>query len=271
MRGRRLAQPPSSWSFLPQSGPATSFQPKASPTRAGGEEGGKAKQLSRRAASPVLPRVAGSILLLSGSSAKTYKNQVRDSKIFQRSLRALAFRCVAWGLGSSQHQTRGQEWSQGAEEGASTAEGCGTISSSPCHQPHGDQRWMPAVLERQGMLLRKEHKGVWGARQPSCRQTGRGTGSPSPRAGCGPLPARQGCSATKPRGAEAVLSPVIDGTVQEEINSQAFAGGELGGVSIFKILNECATARGVAADTSLQPALPTLFIARFRHNLTASY
>lgn len=86
-------------------------------------------------------------------------------------------------------------------------------------------------------------------------------------------PARclSGCSAAEPRGAEAVLSPVIDGTVQEEINSQAFAGGELGGVSILKMLNECAAARGVAADTSLQPALPTLFLARFRHNLTASY
>lgn len=79
------------------------------------------------------------------------------------------------------------------------------------------------------------------------------------------------CSVAEPRGAEAVPSPVIDGTAQEEINSQAFAGGELGGVSILKMLNECATARGVAADTSLQPAFPVLFLARFRHNLTASY
>lgn len=51
------------------------------------------------------------------------------------------------------------------------------------------------------------------------------------------LPARgRGCRgspraspAAEPRGAEAALSPVIDGTVQEEINSQALAGGELGG------------------------------------------
>lgn len=84
-------------------------------------------------------------------------------------------------------------------------------------------------------------------------------------------PCLSSCSAAEPRGAEAALSAVMDGMVQEEINSQAFAGGELGGVSILKILNECARACGVAADTSLKPALPTLFLARFRRNLTASY
>lgn len=84
-------------------------------------------------------------------------------------------------------------------------------------------------------------------------------------------PCLSSCSAAEPRGAEAALSAVIDGMVQEEINPQAFAGGELGGVSILKILNECARACGVAADTSLKPALPTLFLARFRRNLTASY
>lgn len=70
---------------------------------------------------------------------------------------------------------------------------------------------------------------------------------------------------------EAVLSALIDGMVQKEINSQAFAGGESGGVSILKILNECASARRVAADTSLQPALPVLLLAGLRHNLAASY
>lgn len=91
---------------------------------------------------------------------------------------------------------------------------------------------------------------------------GRAMGSPSfwPRKPPPDMPLR--LLGAEPRGAEAVLSPVIDGPVREEINSQAFAGGELGGVSILKILNECATAHRVAADTSLQPALPTLFLAR---------
>lgn len=64
---------------------------------------------------------------------------------------------------------------------------------------------------------------------------------------------------------------MIDGTAREEINPRLLQEVNWGGVSILKMLNECATARGVAADTSLQPALPTLLLARFRHNLTASY
>lgn len=74
---------------------------------------------------------------------------------------------------------------------------------------------------------------------------------------------RAGCAAAGP-------SAVMDGAVQEEINPQAFAGGELGGVSILKILNECGSARRVAADTSLQPALPARLLARCRRNLPAS-
>lgn len=123
----------------------------------------------------------------------------------------------------------------------------------------------PAESEGVGSLSSRQGVGVRGS--PS--QAG---GQPAPsQAGGQPAPRLSGCCAAEPRGAEAVLSPVIDGMVQQEINSQAFAGGELGGVSILKMLNECATARGVAADTSLQPAFPTLFLARFRHNLTASY
>lgn len=138
--------------------------------------------------------------------------------------------------------------------------GGGSTDSSPGRE---DKRWMDAVLDgwrrdtesgcrqwdpEQCQKLCKRHRGQ--ANGVFCLAS---------------------CSAAEPRGAEALLSPVIDGTVQEEINSQAFAGGELGGVSILKILNECARACGVAADTSLKPALPTLFLARFRHNLTASY
>lgn len=141
-------------------------------------------------------------------------------------------------------------------------------------------RLQAGARQRGPEQCKKVQEGVCGARQPSSRRQCQGQGNGIPLFPTGvrasaAAPSQRGraagCSAAELRGAEAVLSPVIDGMVQEEINSQAFAGGELGGVSILKILNECATARGVAADTSLQPALPTLFLARFRHNLTASY
>lgn len=115
---------PSSWSFLLLSGPVTSFQSKASLTQQA-EEGGKAKQLRRRSWSPLLPRVAGFVLLLSACSNKSYEH----GKIFLQRLGALTFTCVVRGPGSFQQppgkgQTRGQERSQGAEEGTRTARRC---------------------------------------------------------------------------------------------------------------------------------------------------
>lgn len=100
VQGRRLAQPPLSRSFLLLSGPVTPFQSKASLTQQV-EEGGKAKQLSHPAASPVLPWVAGFILLLSGCSNKSSKNQVGHGTNFLQRLWALTFTCTVWGPRSS--------------------------------------------------------------------------------------------------------------------------------------------------------------------------
>lgn len=44
----------------------------------------------------------------------------------------------------------------------------------------------------------------------------------------------------KARRAAGSRANMMDGTIQEEINPEAQAPGELGGVSILKMLNECA-------------------------------
>jgi len=133
--------------------------------------------------------------------------------------------------------------------------------------------------------LELERKGTYSAMKPpggSAQGLSHGVPHPGgyPRADIPPAGATLcravpccAAGAAQPNAAlhEAVLSALIDGMVQKEINSQAFAGGESGGVSILKILNECASARRVAADTSLQPALPVLLLAGLRHNLAASY
>lgn len=64
---------PLQWSFLMLSGPVTSFQSRASLTEQA-EKGGEAKQLSHQLASPMLPWIAGFVLLLSGCSNKSYKH-----------------------------------------------------------------------------------------------------------------------------------------------------------------------------------------------------
>lgn len=78
--------------------------------------------------------------------------------------------------------------------------------------------WLRAAVKQRGPGLGKKGAGrrFGGQTAFACRA---GQGGPRGAAAGGRLS----------RGAEAVLSPVIDGTVPEEINSQALAGGELGG------------------------------------------
>ena len=159
---------PSSWSFLLLSGPVTSFQSKASLTQQA-EEGRKAKQLRCRSASPVLPWVAGFVLLLPGCSHKSYKQQVRHGKIFLQRLWALAFTCVVQGPGRSQQLTskrrmRGWERSQVAEEGARTAGRCaeGREEEEPSTSFH--------AASPQGLEMDACSAGWQGDAEPGCRQ-----------------------------------------------------------------------------------------------------
>lgn len=98
--GQESHSAPSSWSFLLLSGPVTSFQSRAALAEQA-EKAGEAKQLRRQSASPILPWIAGFVLLLSGYSDKSYKHQVRHSKIFLPRLQALTFICTVQGPGSS--------------------------------------------------------------------------------------------------------------------------------------------------------------------------
>lgn len=93
---------PSTWAFLMLSGPVTSFQPRASLTEQA-ERGAGSKAAQPSVSIPILPWIAGFVLLLSGCSNKSYKHQVRHSKNFLPRLQALTFTHTRQGPGSSQH------------------------------------------------------------------------------------------------------------------------------------------------------------------------